>query len=354
MRRGLIVWNPEEITREALDARVERLRAAMSRDGLDAMILYTNFVRPAAVAYMSSFSPYWADALLFIPASGEPVFSTSMSTRMNRWIKTVNPVGDVVNTRRPGVHVGEWLNKNPGVTRIGVVEMDGLPAGIYNDLIATAPHAQLIEASSLFADFRGHVDATEKALLARADALARESLASVDPMTMRDAGAVVGGVEQHARLGGAEEAYIAIAPDTDVDPRLARLSGAIALKTSFAVRASIAYKGAWVRRTRTFSADPSLAGKIAELDTWFAELVGNLDPASPIAGQIEAAAEARGASRVNLLVESCTGTYPLQPIAEPGMPPRDGTLYVVSLAMRSNGVSWVGAMPVIQGDKLQA
>ena len=57
MRRGLIVWNPEEISQQALDARLERLRTAMSRDGLDAIILYTNFVRPAAVAYMSSFSP---------------------------------------------------------------------------------------------------------------------------------------------------------------------------------------------------------------------------------------------------------------------------------------------------------
>ena len=62
MRRGLIVWDAEEITKEALDARLERLRAAMAAQGLDAIILYTNFVRPAAVAYMSSFSPYWADA----------------------------------------------------------------------------------------------------------------------------------------------------------------------------------------------------------------------------------------------------------------------------------------------------
>ena len=349
MRRGLIAWNPEEISQQALDARLERLRTAMSRDGLDAIILYTNFVRPAAVAYMSSFSPYWADGLLFVPASGQPIFSTSMSTRMNSWIKTVNPVGDVVNTRRPGVHVGEWLKDHPAVRTIGVVEMDGLPAGIYNDLAATAPHASLIDATDLFADFRSHVDATEHALLSRAASLAEEGLAAVDPQAMTDAGTVVGRVEQIARLGGAEEAYIAIAPDTGGDLRLARLSGATPLGRSFAVRASVAYKGAWVRRIRTFSSEPTIAGQIARLDAWFAELAANLDMAQGLAAQIEAAALAVGGRQVALLVESCSGTYPLQCLAAPAQPPRPGSLSVISLAMRVDGIGWVGAMPVIPG-----
>jgi len=354
MRRGLIVWNPEEITQEALDTRLERLRAAMSRDGLDAIILYTNFVRPAAVAYMSSFSPYWADGLLFIPASGQPIFSTSMSTRMNGWIRTVNPVGDVVNTRRPGVHVGEWLKDHPAVRTVGVVEMDGLPSGIYNDLAATAPHASLIDATALFADFRGHVDATEQVLLSRAASLAEDGLAAVDPQAMTDAGTVVGRVEQVARLGGAEEAYIAIAPDTGADLRLARLSGAIALGRSFAVRSSIAYKGAWVRRTRTYSADPAIAERIARLDAWFAELVSNLDTTRGLVPQVEAAAMAAGGSQPTVLVESCSGTYPLQALASLAQAPRPGALYVISLAMRIEGTGWIGAAPVIPGLSLAA
>lgn len=354
MRRGLIVWNPEEITRAALDARLERLRAALPGDGLDAIILYTNFVRPAAVAYMSSFSPYWADGLLFIPAAGEPIFSTSMSTRMNGWIRTVNPVGDVVNTRRPGVHVGTWLNDHPDVRKVGVVEIDGLPAGIYDDLAATAPQVSLVDATGLFADYRGHVDATEHALLSRAAALAEEGLAAVDPRTMADAGAAVGRVEQVARLGGAEEAYVAIAPDTASDLRLARISGPVRLGRSFAVRSSVAYKGAWVRRTRSFSADPAVAARIARLDAWFADLVAGLDPGRGLAPQIEAAAIAAGGSHPRVLVESCSGTYPLQAVASPAQPPRPGTLYVISLAMRAGEVGWMAAAPVIPGLPLAA
>lgn len=349
MRRGLIVWNPEEITQQALDDRLARLRSSMAEAGLDAFILYTNFVRPAAVAYMSSFSPYWADALLFIPKSGQPTFSTSMSTRMNKWIKTVNPVGDIVNTRRPGIHIGEWLKANADIGKVGVLEMDGLPGGIYNDLIATAPAVEFVEATDVYASFRSQVDATELKLLIYCDQLAEKSLAAVDPHAMGDAGIVVGTVEQVARLGGAEEAYIAIAPDLDQDPRLARISGAVQVGSTFAVRASLAYKGAWVRRTKSYSSDPEVSKQIRALDDWFADLIGNVSLESGLSSQIEAAAIARGGTQISLLIESCTGTYPLQALQNPDDLAVAGQLYVISLAMQVGEHRWASAAPIIAG-----
>ena len=44
-----------------------------------------------------------------------------------------------------------------------------------------------------------------------------------------DAGAVAGLVEKHARLGGAEEAYIAVAPDLAADRRMIRVAGTMPL-----------------------------------------------------------------------------------------------------------------------------
>ena len=71
----------------------------------------------------------------------------------------------------------------------------------------------------------------------------------------KDAGTLAGLIEQHARLAGAEETYIAVAPDLAADRRLNRTSQPTPLQDRFAVRASIAYKGCWVRRTRTFAKD---------------------------------------------------------------------------------------------------
>ena len=63
MRRGLMEWNPQELPVDVLDARIARLRAEMKRAGLDAFIIYTNLVRPSAVAHLTGFTPYWSEGL---------------------------------------------------------------------------------------------------------------------------------------------------------------------------------------------------------------------------------------------------------------------------------------------------
>src|SRR5471030_1038586 len=93
----------------------------------------------------------------------------------------------------------------------------------------------------------------------------------------KDAGTLAGLVEQSARLAGAEETYIAVAPDLVADKRLNRTSQPTPLSDRFAVRASIAYKGCWVRRTRTFAKDT------AKADAWFAGIAQSLEAGKPIA-----------------------------------------------------------------------
>lgn len=51
MRRGLIAWSKAELPQAVLEARVERARAAMAEAGLDALLLYTNNTRTAAVSW---------------------------------------------------------------------------------------------------------------------------------------------------------------------------------------------------------------------------------------------------------------------------------------------------------------
>src|SRR5205085_9707522 len=122
------------------------------------------------------------------------------------------------------------------------------------DMVAAAPMVELVDAGAMFASVRTRIDDAERNLIEKADALAVAALAHVDA-SASDAGALAGLVEKHARIAGAEEAYIAIAPDLDLDRRLIQVSGPVPLSRRFAVRASIAYKGAWVRRTRSFARD---------------------------------------------------------------------------------------------------
>ena len=130
-----------------------------------------------------------------------------------------------------------------------------MPAELSDDLRAAAPTIRWVDASALFATVRRGIDPAEQHMLSARDALAVAALDQVNTATNSDAGTLAGLVEKHARLAGAEEAYIAVAPDLATDRRLTRVSKPIQLADRFAVRASIAYKGAWLRRTRTFARD---------------------------------------------------------------------------------------------------
>ena len=50
MRRGLIAWSKEEVPPSVLEARVRRVQHALGAQGLDALLAYTSFPRPAAVS----------------------------------------------------------------------------------------------------------------------------------------------------------------------------------------------------------------------------------------------------------------------------------------------------------------
>jgi Xaa-Pro aminopeptidase len=253
MRRGLMGWNAEELPVAALEARLSRLRTEMDAAGLDAFVVYTNNVRPSAVAWISGFTPYWSDALLLVLHSGAPAFATALSKRVSEWIRTTDPVSEIVNTPKPGTLIGERLAGDPSIRRVGVLEFDTLPAGLADDLAAAAPAVEWLDGTALFAGLRRTPDDAERGLLQRADAIAVAALREAEAVDARDAGTLAGLVEKHARLNGAEEAYIAVAPDLAADPRLNRTSQPTPLAARFAIRASVAYKGAWVRRTRTFA-----------------------------------------------------------------------------------------------------
>src|SRR3954452_13167148 len=237
MRRGLMGWSAEELPVATLEARLARLRAGMAKAGMDAFIIYTNNTRPSAVAYVTGFTPYWSDALMLVGKIGAPVFATALSKRVSEWIRTTDPVSEIVNTPKPGALIGERLNSDPLIRRVGVLEYDTLPAGLADDLAAAAPTVEWLDGTALFAGLRREIDSAERGLLARADAIAVAALREAEGGKASDAGTLAGLIEQSARLAGAEEAYIAVAPDLDADRRLNRTSQPTPLANRFAVRA---------------------------------------------------------------------------------------------------------------------
>jgi Xaa-Pro aminopeptidase len=339
MRRGLMGWNAEELPVAAIEARLAKLRAAMAGAGMDAFIVYTNNTRPSAVTWLTGFTPYWSDALLLIGKTGAPVFATALSKRVSEWIRTTDPVSEIVNTPKPGGLIGERLARGKA-KRVGVLEYDTLPAGLAHDMEAATAESEWIDGTALFTGLRRETDEPERKLLAKADTIATAALKEAESGQARDAGTLAGLIEQGARLAGAEETYIAVASDLAKDRRLNRTSRPTPLADRFAVRASIAYKGCWVRRTRTFASD------VGKADTWLDDVARSLE-AQPIAAQLAARLKALpGATLKSFIAESCTGSYPLSAIKDA---PSNGQFLVLTVELDVDGAPWIGAVPMIVG-----
>lgn len=350
MRRGLMGWNAEELPVATLEERLARLRAELDGAGMDAFVIYTNNVRPSAVTHLTGFTPYWSDALMLVQQTGAPMFATALSKRVSEWIRTTDPVSEIVNTPKPGTALGERIKSDPLIRRVGVLEYDTLPAGLADDLAAAAPAVEWIDGTALFMGLRRTVDEPERKLLARADAMAVAALREAETGQGEDAGTLAGLIEQHARLAGAEEAYIAVAPALAEDRRLNRTSQPTPLVERFAVRASVAYKGCWVRRTRTFTKD----GSAAKADAWLEGVARSLEAGKPVAAQLAAhVKELPGASLLSWMTESCVGSYPLSVVASSRVPEKDapvnGQFLVLTIELTLDGAPWIGAMPLILG-----
>jgi hypothetical protein len=342
MRRGLMGWNAEELPKAALEARIARLRAAMQRDGVDAALFYTNLVQPSAVTWLTGFTPYWSDGMLLLGGQGAPVFATALSKRVANWIRTTDTLSEIVNTPKPGAAVGKRL-ADAGCKRVGVLQLDALPAGLDAEIVGAASGLELVDLSGVFAGVRRTIDDAERGLIGRADHLARSALDQIDADKAADAGVVAGWVEKHARLGGAEEAYIAVAADLDRDRRLIRVAGSLPLAGRFAVRASVAYKGAWVRRVRSFARDDKARSAYAAAEAWLADVASSIAPGTPLLEQLAARVKGLpGATLRKATVESCIGSYPLEAVAD--MPPAGGFL-VLTVELSLDGIPWLGASP---------
>ena len=347
MRRGLMAWDADEIPVEVLKQRIGRLQSAMAEAGQDGMLLYTNFIRSGAVSYLTAFSPYWADGVLLVPQRGEPIFATTLSKRVGSWIQTVKPVGDLVASPTPGTVLGQKLAAAGGTRRLAILERDNFPSGLYDEITTALPGIEIVDGSDVFASSRAHLDDVERHLLKKAQAMAQAALERLRLKPTTDVGTAVGAVEEYARLQGAEEIYVAIAPDLDSDRRFIRLSGNRPLGRRFAMRASLAYKGAWIRQTKTYSRDDKDALPIRRADIGFKAMIANVDAKHSLRDQVVSGiADLPGAELAGWMAEGPVGTRPLAVVAS-SREPRDTSArapaLVITVALNIGGVPWCGA-----------
>jgi hypothetical protein len=334
MRRGLIPQERAELPDAVLDARIARVRAAMSEAGFDALLLYTNNTRPAGVSWLTGFVPYWSEALLMLAGDGLPLLVAALTYRVKSWIERTSRLADVLHTPRIGLEAARAVAAIKPNARVGVPDLDTLPAGICEDLRAGGPQLALREASALFALERARADPAEIAFAVRASTIAQRALSQAPGESLA---AMIAAAERKARWLGAEEVYVAAAPDLACDHRPRRMEGDVPLGETFALRATVAYRGTWVRLVRTF-APPQLVGAATDA---LASAVARLPDTTSFA------------AFASWLIEGCRTAQPLEPLAGTRVNVREalapGALVSVQARMEIEGASVLVGAPALLG-----
>ena len=254
MRRGLLAWSRDEVPPAVLDSRIARCQTLLAGEGMDALVLYTSFPRPAAVSFLTHFVPYWNQGVLIVLPTGAPTLFVSLSKRVGGWIEETSHVARVICTPRLGATMADFLKESlEAPEAIGVLELSRLPGGIAAPLADGIRPARLTDASALFAAARHPADEVELAISAHAERMAHDAFAAID------AGAtsapLVSALDGTLRLRGAEEVLLSIAPDLQSDIRLFRPEADTAFGDRAAIQLSLAYKAHWLRVTHTLTRD---------------------------------------------------------------------------------------------------
>ncbi|HWS08903.1 MAG TPA: aminopeptidase P family N-terminal domain-containing protein [Xanthobacteraceae bacterium] len=334
MRRGLIARSAVELPDAVFDARLDRVHAAMQTVQLDALVIYTNNTRPAGVSWLAGFVPYWSEAVLVVPRERGPYLVAALSFRVKPWIERVSRLADVLHTPRIGLKAAQQIAATQADAAVGVIDFDGLPAGIAEDLCEGGPKLTLHDASAPFTALRGVADPAEIALATKAAAIGHHALAAAK---LENLNATIATVESEARRLGAEEIYVAAAPDLERDARFKRIEGEAVPGKTFALRATVAYKGTWVRLVRSMCEIAIAQEAAARL----AQAAASLPSDGGFSGFH------------SWLVEGCRMTQPLDPLIGSrlgeGRPPLPGALVSVQAALAVDGQTVLLGAPALIG-----
>jgi len=337
MRRGLIEWSKSELPDSVFDGRIAAMRAAMSAAKIDALVAYTNFTRPSAVSWLCDFIPYWSECALVLPKTGMPTMVSAVSPRGKPWVDSTTYNTEILFTPKIASEAARLLKETlPAGATIGVVELDAVPAAV--GLALKTSGASIVDATDAFVTAHAAGDAAALALARTAAGIAHQALAAFDAGGT-EAAAAIAAVDLTARSLGAEESYIAIAPDLRADRRLLRLEGPATLADAYALRATVAYKGTWVRMIR--SVVRGNTGAVATASTKLAQSVAALP-------QLDAFGTCDW-----WLIETARVAQPLEAVAgsalAAGEPLRSGALVSVQASIEVGGVPVLIGAPAIAG-----
>jgi len=242
MKRGLVTWDKSELPPEELASRLAVVHNIVRTKGLDALVLYSDVWRCNDARYLSNYMPYWNRAFVVVPRDEKPILLCSLSPRVYPWIKTVTVHETIIASPSPPASLFK-LGAERGWKRLGICDLDGLPADLHAEL--TSGNAELVDISR--AEVRHAPSKVEVQMHSRAARMAREvlgkELSNAKAQTDHE---LTGQLELQLRRAGAEDVVVLVSDGTGTP--VPPCGSAVRPHTSVVV--AIEHNGHWAKVTR--------------------------------------------------------------------------------------------------------
>ena len=232
-----------------------------------------------------------------------------------------------------------------------LIESDELPWPVAEAFDTAGLGNALVDFTAQYAALRQPPDASEIALARHALAIADKAYAAV-PAGAKQASQILSAIDSVARLDGAEEVHLKVAPDLATSGVLQRLEADARIGSRHTISVSLGYKSAWVRTVRCVAARAPASWQAAQ--AWFDQSATALTAANLAQGP--AGANPPG-TLVAWNIEACVGGAPLSPIAYGGskgrysvrsLPP--DALAILTAQLELADGPWHGAATVVLGN----
>jgi Xaa-Pro aminopeptidase len=235
MKRGLITWDKAELPPAVFEMRLAKARAALAKQDLPALLVYSDVWRSTEGRHLTNYMPYWNRSLIIIPRDQAPVLLCGLSPRVYPWIKSVT-IFEEIRPASKLVPALLQLCTERGWTRLGVLDLPRLPHEIYSPLEASSVGMSDVQLEL--------TDEAEIAMHRRAEQMAREILTAELPKGAGLTDYQFSGVLERAfRRAGAEDLVLLFSTGGSA-PRPAR--GAM-LGDKYSVAVALEYRGHWAR-----------------------------------------------------------------------------------------------------------
>ncbi len=246
MKRGLVSWDKvNELPPEEFEARLARVHAIARERHVDAIVVYSDVWRSNDARYLSNYMPYWNRAFIVVSPKEPPILLCALSPRVYPWIKTVTMHETIIPSPSPPAKLFK-LCEERGWKRVGVCDVDGLPADLHAELMAG-----MIEIVDIpRCEMRAVPAASEVRMHARAAQMAREVLeAALATGGARTDHELTGQLERVLRRAGAEDVVVLVSDGEG--PPIPAEGRPIGPHTSVVVANE--YNGHWAKVTRNFA-----------------------------------------------------------------------------------------------------